>query len=155
MTDRRALRSSAIVVVSLVLAGAVAVAWAQDVPPVFRDGVELFVIRVHVTAPLDQAIPDLDVEDFTVRIGSRRSPALHAEHVAIPPEEERQSGPFAFFKPVSNRISALYLLGISPDAADCRQVPRVSVSPRHLRVRGVAWTPKPGCVPPGAKIIQR
>lgn len=132
-----------------------AVPAAQAPPPVYRAGVDLFIVRVQVTAPLEQPLPALTVSDSNIRIGRRRPPVLHAEQVLVPPDGERDSGPFDFFRPVRNRLSAVYFIGIDPDEADCRQVPRVTVVRKGLRIRSAAWTPEAGCEPPGARIIRR
>ena len=95
-----------------------------------------------------------NVELFTVRIGSRTPPVLFVEHVSIPNEAERARGPFAFFKPVPNQLSALYVVGVDANNADCGTVPKVKVMTKGLKVRATAWTAKRGCEPPGARMIQ-
>jgi hypothetical protein len=77
-----------------------------------------------------------------------------AEHVAIPSEAERPNSPFAFFKPVPNQLSALYVVGVDAHEADCGTVPKVRVTPKGLKVRATGWTPKRGCEPPGARMIR-
>jgi len=124
-------------------------------PPVFRGNVELFTVRVHVTAGRGQPMPQLDSTAFSIRIGSRTPVVLFAEHVAIPTEAERVRGPFAFFKPVPNQLSALYVIGVEASAAYCGKVPNVRVTPKGVKVNGLAWTPGPGCIPPGARIIKQ
>jgi len=131
-------------------------ALSQQSPPVFRGNVELFTVRVHVTAGRGQPMPELDSTAFTIRIGARTPVVLFAEHVAIPTEAERVRGPVAFFKPVPNQLSALYVVGVEASTADCGKTPKVRVAPKGLKVRGFAWTPGPGrgCEPPGARIIK-
>ena len=129
-------------------------AMTQQSAPVFRGNVELFTVRVHVTAGRGQPLPELDSTAFSIRIGSRTSLVLFAEHVAIPTEAERARGSFAFFKPVPNQLSALYVVGVDANDAHCGLVPKVRVTPKGLKVRAVSWTPKRGCEPPGARMIK-
>jgi len=121
---------------------------SQQSAPVFRGNVELFTIRVHVTAGRSQPLPELDSTAFSIRMGSRTPVVLFAEHVAIPTDAERARGPFAFFKPVPNQLSAVYVIGIDANDAHCGMVPKVRVTPKGLKVRAVGWTPKAGCEPP-------
>lgn len=120
----------------------------------FRGNVELFTVRVHVTAGRGQPLPELDSTAFSIRIGSRTPPVLFVEHVAIPTEAERARGPFAFFKPVPNQLSALYVVGVDANEADCGTVPKVRLTQKGLKVRATAWTAKRGCEPPGARVIR-
>ena len=129
-------------------------AMSQQSAPVFRGNVELFTVRVHVTAGRGQPVPELASTAFSIRIGSRTPLVLFAEHVAIPTEAERARGPFAFFKPVPNQLSALYVVGVEASAAYCGKTPKVRVAPKGLKVRGLAWTPGRGCEPPGAHITK-
>ena len=99
-------------------------------------------------------MPELASTAFSIRIGSRTPLVLFAEHVAIPTEAERARGPFAFFKPVPNQLSALYVVGVEASAAYCGKTPKVRVAPKGLKVRGLAWTPGRGCEPPGAHITK-
>lgn len=119
----------------------------------FRGNVELFTVRVHVTAGRGQPLPELDSTAFSIRIGSRTPPVLFVEHVSIPSEAERAQGPFAFFKPVPNQLSALYVVGVDASNADCGTVPKVRVIQKGLKVKATAWTVKRGCEPPGARMI--
>jgi hypothetical protein len=128
-------------------------AMSQQSPPVFRGNVELFTVRVHVTAGRGQPMPELDSTAFSIRIGSRTPVVLFAEHVAIPTEAERTRGPFAFFKPVPNQLSALYVVGVEASAAYCGKAPNVRVKPKAVKVKAWAWTPGRGCIPPGARVI--
>ena len=66
-------------------------AMSQQSAPVFRGNVELFTVRVHVTAGRGQPMPELDPTAFSIRIGSRTPVVLFVEHVAIPTEAERAS----------------------------------------------------------------
>jgi hypothetical protein len=116
--------------------------------------VELFTVRIHVIAGRGQPMPELDSTAFSIRIGSRTPLVLFAEHVPIPNEAERAGGPYEFFKPVPNQLSALYVVGVEASAAYCRKTPKVRVTPKGLKVRGLAWTPGRGCVPPEARIIK-
>lgn len=65
-----------------------------------------------------------------IRIGSRTPVVLFAEHVATPTEAERVRGPFAFFKPVPNQLSALYVVGVEASAVYCGKAPKVRVKPK-------------------------
>lgn len=137
------------------ITGGAASARAQEPTLVFRERVDLFVVRVQVVAGRDAALPVLDVSHFSLRIG-RRTPPIHlVEQVPAPADVDSASGPYTFFRPVRDRPSAIYLLGTDPDAADCRQTPRISVTLRDLRIRAWAWTPKAGCEPPGSRILRR
>lgn len=128
---------------------------AQEPAPVFQEGVDLFVVRVQVVAGRDAALPVLDASHFALRIG-RRTPPIHlVERVPVPPDDESADGPYSFFRPVRDRLSAIYLLGTDPDAADCRQAPKVSVTLRDVKIRTWSWSPKPGCEPPGSRILRR
>jgi hypothetical protein len=127
---------------------------SQQSPPVFRENVELFTIRIHVVADRGQPLPELDATAFTIRVGSATPLVRFAEHVAIPTEAERARGPFAFFKPVPNQLSALYVVGVEASAAYCGKIPKVRVAPKRLKVWGLAWTPGRGCIPPGARITK-
>ena len=129
-------------------------AMSQQSPPVFRENVELFTIRIHVVADRGQPLPELDATAFTIRVGSATPLVRFAEHVAIPTEAERARGPFAFFKPVPNQLSALYVVGVEASAAYCGKIPKVRVAPKRLKVWGLAWTPGRGCIPPGARITK-
>ena len=129
-------------------------AMSQQSPPVFRENVELFTIRIHVVADRGQPLPELDARAFTIRVGSATPLVRFAEHVAIPTEAERARGPFAFFKPVPNQLSALYVVGVEASAAYCGKIPKVRVAPKRLKVWGLAWTPGRGCIPPGARITK-
>jgi hypothetical protein len=128
----------------------------QQSAPVFRGSVELFTVRVQVTAGRGQPLPELDSTAFSIRIGSRTPPVLLVEHVPIPTEAERAgvSSPFRFFKPVANQLSALYVVGVDANEADCGMVPKVTMTPKGLKVRATGWTPKRGCEPPGARMIK-
>jgi len=127
---------------------------SQQSPPVFRENVELFTIRIHVIADRGQPLPELDAAAFTIRVGSATPLVRFAEHVAIPTEAERARGPFAFFKPVPNQLSALYVVGVEASAAYCGKIPKVRVAPKRLKVWGLAWTPGRGCIPPGVRITK-
>ena len=126
-------------------------AMSQQSAPPFRGNVELFTVRVHVTAARGQTLPELDLTAFSIRIGSRTPPVLFVEHVAIPSEAERAQGLFAFFKPVPNQPSALYVVGVEASAAYCGKGPKVRVKPKGVKVKAWAWTPGRGCIPPGAR----
>jgi hypothetical protein len=137
-----------VLAVSSVAAGAM----LPQAAPVFRGNVELFTVRVHITAARGQTLPELDSTAFSIRIGARTPPVLFVEHVDIPSEAERARGPFAFFKPVPKQLSALYVVGVDANNADCSTVPKVRVVMRKgLKVRAVGWTVKRGCAPPGAR----
>jgi len=130
-------------------------AMSQQSAPVFRGNVELFTVRVHVTARRGQPMPQLDSTAFSIRIGSRTPVVLFVEHVAIPTEAERARGPFAFFKPVPKQLSALYVVGVEASAAYCGKIPKIRVEPKGVKVKAVAWTPGRGCTPPGVRITKQ
>ena len=125
-------------------------AMSQQSPPVFRENVELFTIRIHVAADRGQPLRELDATAFTIRIGSATPLVRFAEHVAIPTEAERVRGPFAFFKPVPNQLSALYVVGVEASAAYCGKAPKVRVKLKGVKVKGLGWTPGRGCEPSGS-----
>jgi hypothetical protein len=129
-------------------------ALTQQPAPVFRGSVELFTVRIHVIAGRGQPMPELDSTAFSIRIGSRTPLVLFAEHVPIPNEAERAGGPYEFFKPVPNQLSALYVVGVEASAAYCHKTPKVRVESKGLKVRGFSWTPGRGCTPPGARIFK-
>jgi hypothetical protein len=95
--------------------------------------------------------------DAYIRIGSHSAVVRFAEHVVIPAEAERACGPFAFFKPVPNQLSALYVVGVEASAAYCGKAPKVRITQKGLDVKAWAWTPGPGrgCEPAGARIIKK
>src|SRR3954465_12047603 len=129
----------------------------QQLAPSFRGNVELFTVRVHVAASRGQLLPELDSTAFSIRIGSHSAVVRFAEHVVIPPEAERACGPFGFFNPVPNQLSALYVVGVEASAAYCGKAPKVRVTQKGLDVKAWAWTPGPGrgCEPAGARIIKK
>jgi hypothetical protein len=126
----------------------------QQSAPLFRGNVELFTVRVHVTAGRGQPLAELDSTAFSIRIGSRTPPVLFAEHIAIPTEAERAGALFDFFKQAPNQSSAFYVVGVEASTTYCGKIPKVSVAPRGLKVKGVAWTAGRGCQPPGTRIIK-
>ncbi len=154
MASSRRYTPPLVVALALAVWSVSARAMSQQSAPVFRGNVELFTVRVHVTAGRGQPLPELDSTAFSIRIGSRTPLVRFAEHVVIPTEAERAGGPFAFFKPVPNQLSALYVVGVEASAAYCGKTPKVRVAPKGLKVRGLAWTPGRGCEPPGARIIK-
>jgi hypothetical protein len=107
-------------------------------------------MRVLVGADRGVPVVELMPSDFTARIGSRTPPVLHAEHLR-PSDEELRKWPYDRLHWPKGEDWAIYLLGVDANQADCRNVPKVALTVKGLKVQGVAWEPKIGCEPPNAR----
>jgi hypothetical protein len=119
-----------------------------DPLPTFRAGVEVFQVRVQVRSDKGLALPSLTNDDFVVRIRSRVPAVLHSEE-AKPSEDERRR-----FKWPEDEAAAIYVLTVEARDTDCKAVPKVTLRTSGVKVRGLGWTPKINCTPPGVKITR-
>jgi len=117
-------------------------------PPTFRVGVEVFQIRVQIRADKGHTLPALTNADFIIRVGSRAPAALHSEKAPPSDDEIRR------FRWPKEEEAAIYVLTVEARDSDCKTVPKVTLNAKTLKVRGVSWTPKVNCAPPGAKITR-
>ena len=131
-----------------------AAAWPQaqppgEPPPTFRATVDVFQIRVQVRADKGQSLPALTNGDFKVQMGERAPGVLHSE-LAAPSDEERRR-----YKWPKDEPAAIYVLTVEARASDCKAVPKVTLVPKGLAVRGTSWTPSVSCMPPGYKVVRK
>lgn len=120
----------------------------EDQRPTFRTGVEMFQVRVQVRSDKGLALPSLTNDDFVVRVRSRVPAVLHSEAAKPSDDEVRR------YRWPKDEEAAIYVLTAEARDTDCKAVPKVTVRTSGVKVRGLSWTPKINCTPPGAKTIR-
>jgi hypothetical protein len=78
-------------------------------------------------------------------MGKRTPPVLHVKQVPATDDDRRH------FRWPKDEAAAMYEVGVDANESDCQHVPRVSLSTKDVKIRGVMWSPKVGCEPPGSR----